>query len=321
MKAFFSTCLSIFLCGLLFAQSIPDLSEKEAELKLLTDQMIDDSLLAETDPLLKAVYGDTSIPILYQDSLFAAHRRETVYRIIPMLVGALKAENSFYYPFNRLNTISIQYPSDSSFRIFTWTLKDQTGIYRHFGAIQMNEAQLKLFPLFDMSDTMSGRPQAVLSNKNWYGAMYYRVLEQEVDGRKYYTLFGFDQNDLWSRKKLMDVLWFTDAGEPRFGAPLFQQKKDDEVKNLNRFFIEYKKTAAVNLNFFEDMDLIIFDHTAPPGEVYEGLYFTYIPDGTYEGFRWDEAIGKWSWIEKVFHYAINENDNPPMPAPILDDRD
>lgn len=321
MKAFVCTTLLLLFFGALSAQDVPDLSQKEAELKVLADRMIDDSLLAEAHPALKSVYGDTSIPILYQDSLFAAHRRETVYQLIPALVNTLKAENSYYYPFNRLTTISIQYPADSSFRIFTWTLKDQTGIYRHFGAIQMNKPQLELFPLFDMSDTMTGRPQRVLSNRNWYGAMYYRILEHEVDGQMYYTMFGFDQNDLWSRKKLMDVLWFNDSGQPRFGAPLFQQKKDDVVELHNRFFIEYKKTATVNLNYFENMDLIIFDHVAPTEDKYEGLFFTYLPDGTYEGFRWDEKLGKWSWVEKVFHYAINENDNPPMPAPILDDRD
>ena len=49
-------------------------------------------------------------------------RFATCARIIPLLVSTLKAENSFEYPFNRLPFISIQYPADSTFRIFSWEL-------------------------------------------------------------------------------------------------------------------------------------------------------------------------------------------------------
>src|ERR1700751_4413018 len=38
------------------------------------------------------------------------------------LVRALKTTNSFYYPFDSLQTISTLYAPDSSFRIFTWQL-------------------------------------------------------------------------------------------------------------------------------------------------------------------------------------------------------
>jgi hypothetical protein len=303
------------------AQNVADLSEEESQLRVMSQRFFDDSSLAANNAFLFRVMKDTSIPVLYKDSLFASHRAQSVYAFIPGLVNALKNPGSFNYPFSDLRGISIQYPQDSSFRIFTWALKDQRSVFRHFGAIQMNSNDLKLFPLFDFSDTLTPRTQKVLSNTNWYGALYYRILQHEVNGKTHYTLFGFDQNDLWSRKKFLDVLSFDSNGKPVFGAPLFHQVKKDEEVTHNRFFIEYKKSASVNLNFFPNMDLIIFDHTAPMEEGQEGLYFNYIPDGTYEGFRWDEKAERWSWIEKVFHYAINENDNPPMPAPILDDRD
>ena len=72
-------------------------------------------------------------------------------RFIPKLVQALKTPNSFYFPFDSLETISIQYPEDSTFRIFTWGLEKETSFFHHYGAIQMltEDGKLKLFPLFD----------------------------------------------------------------------------------------------------------------------------------------------------------------------------
>lgn len=47
-------------------------------------------------------------------------------RFIPKLVQALKTPYSFYFRFDSLTTISIQYPADSAFRIFTWGLEQET---------------------------------------------------------------------------------------------------------------------------------------------------------------------------------------------------
>jgi len=67
------------------------------------------------------------------------------------------------------------------------------------------------------------------------------------------------------------------------------------------------------LNYDRDMEMIVFDHVAPPDEKAKGATFSYVPDGTYEGFVW--LNDHWNWVEKVFTFAINENDNPPIPVP------
>jgi hypothetical protein len=63
------------------------------------------------------------------------------------------------------------------------------------------------------------------------------------------------------------------------------------------------------------LDLIVFDHLAPIDKKAVGAYFAYVPDGTYEGFKWNKD--KWQWVETVFTFAINENDNPPIPMPLF----
>ena len=68
-----------------------------------------------------------------------------------ILVRALKQKNSFYYPFDSMQSISKLYAPDSSFRIFTWQYKKDEYFYLQRGAIQMrtSDGSLKLFGLHD----------------------------------------------------------------------------------------------------------------------------------------------------------------------------
>ncbi|MDZ4844363.1 MAG: hypothetical protein SH857_02315 [Chitinophagales bacterium] len=243
-------------------------------------------------------------------------RADACFKFIPTLVEALKVKGSFEYPFDSLN-ISILKPADNTFRIFTWQLRWGNGLFRQYGAIQMNfPDQLKLYPLFDNSDSLAAPETPVLGSETWYGAIYYNIYPFKLKGKSYYLLFGFDQNDLWSSKKLIDVLHF-EKDKPVFGAPVFQF--EDTLGNTtvkNRIILEYKKDAGVSLNYSEVEKMIIYDHLVAPEERLTDLKFTFIPDGTYEGFKLKK--GKWLHIEKIKTININKNDSPPMPEPLYD---
>jgi hypothetical protein len=223
-------------------------------------------------------------------------------RFIPTLVQALKTPYSYYFKFDSLTTISIQYPDDSTFRIFTWGLEQETSFYHHYGAIQMrtDDGTLKLFPLFDDSDYMNNT-DTIASNKNWYGCLYYKIIQRHYFNREFYTLFGWDANNIRSQKKLLDMLSFKD-GQPMFGGPFFSFSEDTIPKRTrNRFILEYKKDATISLSYNKEMDMIVYDHliseTNQPGKP-----STFVPDLDYEGFKW--KAGKWVHIEKVFHDAL-----------------
>lgn len=274
---------------------LPKLQRKEDTLKLLASTITYDTLLN--------------------------NRKNACYTFIPKFVDALKTENSFYYPFDSLESISKVYAPDSTFRIFTWQLVLPKGKFRYYGVIQMKSSKLKIFPLLDLSDTMSYQPQHILSHNNWYGALYYNIIIKYVDRKPVYTLFGFEAADWATRRKVVEILSFDDNGVPRFGAPLFHYQYEDTARfyktgdTLSRFFIEYKAKAPTVLNYDKQMEMIVFDHVAPPSQKAHGATFTYVPDGTYEGFKWNN--NRWNWVEKVFTYSIDENDNPPIPAPLF----
>jgi len=228
-------------------------------------------------------------------------------------VRALQINNSFYYPFDSLISIAKVVPPDSTFKIFTWQLVINGDNIRQHGAIQMRTADgsLKLFPLIDKTDLIKNIADTITSNRAWIGAIYYNIIEEKAFGKTYYTLLGFDDNNLNSDRKFIEVLTFKD-GEPVFGAPIFSFQ--GLHNNVDRYVMEYKKNAGPKLSYDKDMGLIIYEHliseTGEPQKKY-----TYIPDGDYEGLKWKD--GKWVYIEKIFNQKTPEGQEP-VPQPILD---
>lgn len=227
-------------------------------------------------------------------------------QLIKKLVSGLKFQNSFNYPFDRIQSVSIQYPSDSSFRIFTWQLYVKENEYRYFGAIQMNTPELKLFPLIDRSfeieDSLQTRD---LITDQWYGVVYYKTLSRNhPQFGNYYLLFGFDAFSFYKKRKVVDVLWF-DQGKPRWGLPVFIKNEE----KLKRLMIEYSSEVSVGFNYDEQLQLIIHDHLIEQeGKYGEGI--NRFPDGSYEG--WREEKGEWWYVEKVF---TQTNEEVPIPSP------
>lgn len=233
------------------------------------------------------------------------------------LIRSLKIKNSFYHSFDSLETVSRLVAPDSSFRIFTWQLKRDEYMYIQKGAIQINtpDGSLKLFPLFDAS-MFTGKPtDSVRTRQNWIGAVYYRIIEKEYNNKKYYTLLGFDDYSVSSNRKWMEVLTFNESGEPVFGGQYVSFKQDSLKKaTQQRFNIEYKKEARTTFNYNPEMDMIVYDHLISETDE-PGKKDTYIPDGDFEGFKWDK--GQWVHVDKVFNFTLKDGESP-MEQAILD---
>ncbi|MBC8034767.1 MAG: hypothetical protein H7Y03_11515 [Chitinophagaceae bacterium] len=268
---------------------------KPADLKTL--RLKQDSLQQQADSMINSVY---TAKRFIADSNF-----------VKTLVRALKINNSFYFPFDSLQTISRLYAPDSTFRIFTWQLKKDEYMYLQKGAIQVrtNDGALKLFPLFDASMFTSKPLDSVRTKKNWIGAIYYKIILKEYNGKKYYTLLGFDDFSVASNRKWMEVLSFGADGEPVFGGPLITFKEDTaKVKPvLHRFNIEYKKEARTTFNYNPELDIIIYDHLMSETEQPERKE-SYIPDGDFEGFKWKD--GQWVHVNQVFNFKLKEGEFP-----------
>ena len=256
----------------------------------------------------KMIMEKTALQRFLADSMF-----------IKMLVRSLKTPNSFYYPFDSLETVSRIYAPDSTFRIFSWQFTRDENYFRQRGAIQMRTADgsLKLFPLVDMSDFTQAPQDSIRTGSNWIGVIYYGIVMKTFNNRKYYTLLGFDDNNMKSTKKYIEVLTFDDNGKPRFGGPFFSMQDGSlrpSATKQARFVLEYKKEGRARMNYDKSLDLIMFDHLISEDNQPDKP-FTYVPDGDYQGFKWVE--GKWVLVDKVFDYKLQDG-QAPLPNPLKD---
>ena len=295
MKKPFILLSLIFISGSSFAQGIG-----KADYKFLSQK--EDSLLTYSAQIIQGINADNRF---YADSSFTR-----------ILVRALKTKNSFHYPFDSLQTVSVLYAPDSAFRIFTWQLVINENVIRQHGAIQIKtgDGSLKLFRLIDKSDVTTNIADTIANNDGWIGAIYYKIILKKNGNQNYYTLLGFDENNIRSSRKIIEVLTFIN-GEPVFGGSYFSgEKADGFSKWQSRYIMEYKKEAGPRLNYDKDLDMIIVEHLVSESNEPKKKW-TLIGDGDYEGFVWKG--NKWMHVEKVFN-VVTPDGQAPVPNPIRD---
>ncbi|MFN5335266.1 MAG: hypothetical protein ACK5BV_08780 [Bacteroidota bacterium] len=288
---------TVFFQKILLAQKL-----QPAQQKLL--QAKEDSLKAFAFKIIK--HEDAAVR-LRSDSNFT--------RII---VRALKTPYSFEYPFDSLITISKLVAPDSSFRIFTWQLVKDESYCRQKGFIQMrtSDGSLQLFPLRDVSEFTEDPVDTIANQGGWIGAVYYKMITKAYQGKKYYTLLGYDEHNERTTRKWIDILHFDQLNQPIFGLQNGFSFAEDSIPGnpQNRILLEYKKDARARIQFDEEMDIILFDHLISETNESKKKY-TLIPDGDYEGFVWKN--GQWMHINKVFTQKL-EDGQAPVPMPYKD---
>ena len=295
--------MKFFLLALVFVASIISASAqpiKKSEYKIL--QKKEDSLKVLAVRIMEGINpGDR----LKADSIFTK-----------VLVRSLKTYNSFYFPFDSLYTISKLYAPDSSFRIYTWQMVINDNVIRQHGAIQMKTADgsLKLYPLIDKSDVTENIADTIADNFGWIGAVYYKIILTRHQGKAYYTLLGYDENNIRSNKKLIELLSFQND-KPVFGSRQFSIVNGYGYNNkMARFVMEYKKQASPRLTYDTDLNMIVFEHLISESNQ-PNKKWTLIGDGDYEAFKWTD--GKWVYINKIFN-DVTPLGAEPIPMPIRD---
>ncbi|MBL7728094.1 MAG: hypothetical protein JNM68_10425 [Dinghuibacter sp.] len=237
---------------------------------------------------------------------------------VRVLVRAMAVKNSFGFPFDSVMMQRV-YAPDSSFRIFTWQVDRSRDQLRQRGVIQYKtpDGSLRMTPLIDNSE-FTEDVFTTNTNKNWIGALYYKIILNEHEGKKYYTLLGLDDNNAKSTKKWIDVLTF-ENGQPVFGHPVFKNLPNNRN---NRYVIEYKKDARARLTWDEEQQMIVFDHLVSETGFVNQRH-TFVPDGDYEGLKWEN--GFWVYQPKIMCNCPLSNEKidpllgkPPVGDPLFD---
>ena len=233
-------------------------------------------------------------------------------RFAKQLVRALKIPNSFLYPFDKIkDKINIIYSDDNNFRIFNWAIVPSIATKRYYGAIQLPGEKLKLYGLHDYTEELGkGAEDSILTNGKWFGAIYYRIISNDMGGRKVYTLFGLNSGNPVSNKKVLDPLVIDEHGVT-FGAPIFGVASENfPQRRVNRFILEYKKQSQVSMNWDPERQAIVFDKLVSQMNDPHRKY-TYVPSGEYDGFRWGNDM--WNYVRGLMQVQIlKDGEQPPM---------
>lgn len=197
---------------------------------------------------------------------------------------------SFQYPFDSLKNMGIITAPDKQFRLYNWNLQLANGEFEYFGFLQVvdkKEKSQQIFSLSDHSDEIKMPEHETTTHENWFGALYYQIILVKERRNNYYTLIGWDGHNDFSNRKIIDVLYFTKSGNPKFGKKIF--KMGDEKKK--RIIFEYSYLASMALKYNDKLSMIVYDHLAPSSPKFEGQYQYYGPDFSYDGLYFKN--GKW----------------------------
>ncbi len=237
--------------------------------------------------------------------------------IVKLFSTIMSYKETMEYPFSQLPYVSIQTSKDKKVRLYVWDTRndDYTHTYRGFVQYYLSRKKKVVWKyLNDYSDSISNPQSMRLDNKHWYGNLIYEIVEEKYHRKKYYTLIGWDENNLLTSKKIIDVLYFSSSGRPHFGRRMFVVGR----KKYFRLIYEYSAKVAMVVHYDKRYDMIVMDHLSPPQKLYTGLYQFYGPDGSYDGLVFKK--GKWHLVPNIKvvnkkRKGIKENatGKPPLP--------
>lgn len=229
-------------------------------------------------------------------------RLTSAYHFVKSFVKALRIENSYFYNFDTIKNISVLPSPDNIFRVITWNLALNSQNYRNYGVIQLNPDYIKTvkdttnlrsyYPLIDRSDYIKNALDTTLSSEHWFGALYYKIIANTYKKQTYYTLIGWDGNTMMSNKKIVESLYF-ENNEPRFGASIFDLKDKRFKQPLKRMIFEYNNSANMVLRYEPSKNILVQENVAPTRPQDYGHPETYVPDGSYDFYKFNKKTGHW----------------------------
>ena len=219
----------------------------------------------------------------------------------------LNKEGSFNYPFDSIFPMGKIVSEDKLVRIFTWFAIRADGTHIHFGYIQHHNTKMdkiQLYPLIDKSDTIPENIENLsFDNNNWLGATYYDIIESESSFYgKTYTLLGWDGNNIYTKKKIIETLMFVNDDKPKFGVALFP------INNTKhkRLIYEYSRMASMMLKYDTQQHMIVMDHLAPTKSLYNDNPQFYGPDLSVDALKFENEL--WIYFPSI-DYKPNTKKN------------
>jgi hypothetical protein len=220
----------------------------------------------------------------------------------------LESNGSIAIPFDSITGITRVASIDGKFRVFTWNVPISDGSNKYFGYIQILRDNNVVIRLKSVNYKGDNFEKEIFSPAKWYGALYYKLIEEKIGEMNTYTLLGWDGYNSESNRKVIDIISEDVAGNFVFGLPVF--KTDQGIKS--RVVFEYARKSNMTLRYDyqtimvqknkkikkENAWLIVIDRLVPMDPSLKGMHKYYVPSGdTYDGFIFKN--GYWVMVEDI----------------------
>ncbi len=234
------------------------------------------------------------------------------------LADALTLPSSAGFPFDSLKRLVKIASPDGKFRILHWNLPGDDGKHHFYGFMQVTGHEPpRVYPLTDWSDSIPFPDTAYLDNRRWYGALYYKIIPEQTDaGQPFYTLIGWAGKTSRITSKVIEILWFDDREQPRFGMKIFPGFQDGtRTRAIFRYSSSTSMAMKYELRMIEtsrkwnksrrafdqtmgEAPMIVVDRLVPPDPNLEGQYQYYVASGDiYDGFVFRK--GTWTYVPDI----------------------
>lgn len=246
-------------------------------------QVIDSVFFRNEEKNLVDVYSKIATSDNHSKSLAEANFRDS-------LLAVLKHDGSFYFVFDSLKTVGRVISDDQRLVVYTWNIPQASGFNTYYCILLYYSKKDKKHFVYSLEES----PDAFVQNQQmqadinfWPGALYYKVISAKYKGQVYYTLLGFNFNNLLSNMKVIEAVTFDEENNLIFPKGLFLK----ENKAQNRLVFEYNERVQMMLDYNLEKKMIIFDHLSPVRPSLDGQFQFYGPDFSYDGLLFID--GKW----------------------------
>ena len=181
--------------------------------------------------------------------------------IIAIVDSYANSDSVFTHRFNKVRFLGQITSPDSIIKIITWNLnlREQPGKYYLYIIRKAQETgKQKVYRLIADYDSTAILADTLYRSVNWYGALYYDIRPQVINGKACWILLGIDYGNFNVTRKIIETLSFDREDRILFGMKSFMS----ENNVLSRVIFEYSSSATMTLRFGGD-DSIIFDHLVP----------------------------------------------------------
>lgn len=263
-----------------------------------------DSLFAACLPQLVKAGENSRVLYSEEERTKAAGQFDSILHIM------LDHREAMEYGFPGVGNMSSLRSDDGRIRLLTWMVPLAGGKYTHHGYVLVDDdGQYRAEKLVDRGANTLDPAYKTLKSQQWYGGLYYEIIEREFDGGNIYVLLGYRSVNPNIQQKFVDVLTI-DEGRIEFGAQIFETPEFNDIhfqKRPHRITMSYGAGRSALLQWNEDYPGIVMDHVAPEDISQKGLYMLYGPDFSYDALVWKDE--KWH-LESNITFE-NDVETPP----------